>query len=81
MHQSKNGNHWHVGMNAHIGIDAASGLVHTVVGAAGSQVVEKRPYIPGKSVTLQVLMKKNATATGVRCPVSSRRSSYQLPEC
>lgn len=36
MHQSKNGNHLHVGMNAHIGIDAASGLVHTVVGAAGS---------------------------------------------
>jgi len=28
MHQSKKGNDWHVGMKAHIGVDAASGLVH-----------------------------------------------------
>lgn len=32
MHQSKKGNDWHFGMKAHIGVDAASGLVHTVVG-------------------------------------------------
>lgn len=36
MHQSKKGNDWHFGMKAHIGVDAASGLVHTVVGTAGS---------------------------------------------
>ena len=36
MHQSKKGNDWHFGMKAHIGVDAASGLVHTVVGTAGN---------------------------------------------
>ena len=29
MHQSKKGNQWHFGMKAHIGVDAASGLVHS----------------------------------------------------
>jgi len=36
MHQSKKGNDWHFGMKAHIGVDAASGLVHTVIGTAGN---------------------------------------------
>ena len=31
MHQTKKGNQWHFGMKAHIGVDADSGLVHTVV--------------------------------------------------
>lgn len=34
MHQTKKGNQWHFGMKAHIGVDAESGLVHTVVGTA-----------------------------------------------
>ncbi|WP_234265107.1 IS5 family transposase [Hydrogenophaga sp. NFH-34] len=36
MHQTKKGNQWHFGMKAHIGIDADSGLVHTVVGTAAN---------------------------------------------
>jgi IS5 family transposase len=36
MHQSKKGNDWHFGMKAHIGVDATSGLVHTVIGTAGN---------------------------------------------
>lgn len=32
MHQTKKGNEWHFGMKAHIGVDADSGLVHTVTG-------------------------------------------------
>lgn len=36
MHQTKKGNNWHFGMKAHIGADAASGLVHTVVGTAAN---------------------------------------------
>ena len=36
MHQSKKGNDWHFGMKTHIGVDAASGLVHTVIGTAGN---------------------------------------------
>lgn len=31
MHQTKKGNQWHFGMKAHIGVDAESGLVHTVI--------------------------------------------------
>ena len=36
MHQSKKGNQWHFGMKAHIGVDAHTGLVHTVIGRAGN---------------------------------------------
>ena len=36
MHQAKKGNEWHFGMKAHIGVDAESGLVHTVVGTAAN---------------------------------------------
>ena len=34
MHQTKKGNQWHFGMKAHIGVDAQSGLVHSVSGTA-----------------------------------------------
>ena len=36
MHQAKKGNQWHFGMKAHIGVDADSGLVHTVIGTAAN---------------------------------------------
>lgn len=36
MHQTKKGNQWHFGMKAHIGADADSGLVHTVLGTAAN---------------------------------------------
>ena len=36
MHQTKKGNQWHFGMKAHIGVDAESGLVHTVVTTAAN---------------------------------------------
>jgi IS5 family transposase len=36
MHQTKKGNEWYFGMKAHIGVDAASGLVHTVIGTAAN---------------------------------------------
>ncbi|GAB2878182.1 hypothetical protein GCM10027277_54540 [Pseudoduganella ginsengisoli] len=32
MHQSKKGNDWHFGIKAHVGVDLATGLVHSVVG-------------------------------------------------
>ena len=31
MHQTKKGNQWHFGMKAHIGVDAETGVVHTLV--------------------------------------------------
>ena len=36
MTQTKKSNQWHFGMNAHIGVDDESGLVHTVVGTTAS---------------------------------------------
>ena len=36
MHQTKKRNQWHFGMKAHIGVDADSGLVHTVIGTAAN---------------------------------------------
>jgi transposase, IS5 family len=36
MHQTKKGNQWHFGMKAHIGVDAHSGLVHTLVTTAAN---------------------------------------------
>ncbi len=35
MTSSKKGNQWHFGMKAHIGVDTAHGLVHTVEGTTG----------------------------------------------
>ena len=37
MHQTKKGNQWHFGMKAHIGVDVALGVVHTVVGTAANE--------------------------------------------
>ena len=36
MHQTRKGKQWYFGMKAHIGVDTASGLVHTVVGTAAN---------------------------------------------
>ena len=36
MHQTKKGNQWFFGMKAYIGVDADSGLVHTLIGTAAN---------------------------------------------
>jgi transposase, IS5 family len=36
LHQTKQGSQWHFGMKAHIGVDADSGLVHTMIGTAAN---------------------------------------------
>jgi IS5 family transposase len=36
MHQTKKGNQWYFGMQAHIGVDAQSGLVYTVTTTAAN---------------------------------------------
>ena len=50
MHQTKKGNQWHFGMKAHIGVDAESGLVHTVRGTAANvnDVVEANCLLHGQ---------------------------------
>ena len=50
MHQSKKGQQWFFGMKAHIGVDADSGLVHTVRGTSGNvnDVVEANSLLHGQ---------------------------------
>ncbi len=50
MHQSKKGQQWYFGMKAHIGVDADSGLVHTVRGTSGhvNDVIEANSLLHGE---------------------------------
>ena len=50
MHSSKKGNQWDFGMKAHTGVDADSGLVHTVRGTAGhvSGIAEAHSLLHGR---------------------------------
>jgi len=36
MHQTKNGNEWHFGMTAHIGVDSATRIIHSVAATAAN---------------------------------------------
>src|SRR6201996_1778804 len=36
MHQTRKGNQWYFGMKAHVGVDAESSLVHSVIGTAAN---------------------------------------------
>ena len=49
MHQAKKGNQWHFGMKAHIGVDAQSGLVHTVIGTAANvhDIIQAQAFLHG----------------------------------
>jgi IS5 family transposase len=53
MHQTKKGNQWHFGMKAHIGVDAESGLTHTVVTTAAnvSDVTQAHALLHGDETT------------------------------
>ena len=50
MHQARKGNQWYFGMKAHIGVDANSGLVHTVVGTAAnvSDITQAQALLHGE---------------------------------
>ncbi len=52
MRQAKKGNNWYFGMKAHIGADAASGLVHTVIGtpANTNDVTQAEALLHGEEV-------------------------------
>jgi IS5 family transposase len=52
MHQTKKGNQWHFGMKAHIGVDAHSGLVHTVVSTAANihDVTQAHQLLHGEEI-------------------------------
>src|SRR5690625_263351 len=54
MRQTKKGNQWHFGMKAHIGVDAESGLVHTVTGTGANvhDVTETGALLHGEESTV-----------------------------
>jgi IS5 family transposase len=54
MHQVKKGNQWHFGMKAHIGVDADSGLVHTVIGTPANvnDVTQGHGLLHGKETVV-----------------------------
>lgn len=54
MHQTKKGQQWYFGMKAHIGADASSGLVHTVVGTAAnvSDISQTHALLHGQEETV-----------------------------
>ena len=80
MHQSKKGNQWYFGMKAHIGVDADSGLVHTVRGTAGNvgDVVEGNSLLHGEEsdafgdAGYQGAHKRPEASTNVRWNVAMR---------
>lgn len=44
MHQSKKGSDWHFDMKAHLGVDMATGLVHSAGGTAGNMADVTQTY-------------------------------------
>ena len=50
MHQTKKGKNWHFGLKAHIGVDADSGIIHTVVTtpANAADVVQAHALLHGE---------------------------------
>jgi IS5 family transposase len=54
MHQTKKGNQWYFGMKAHIGVDAESGLVHSLTGTAANvaDVTETAKLLHGEEQTV-----------------------------
>ena len=54
MHQTKKGNQWHFGLKAHIGVDAESGLTHSLVTTAANaaDVSQTAGLLHGKEKTV-----------------------------
>ena len=79
MQQTKKGNQWHFGMKAHIGVDADSGLVHTVIGTAANvnDVTQGHGLLHGKETVVfadagYLGAIKRPEATGVEWHVAMR---------
>jgi transposase, IS5 family len=80
MHSSKKGNQWYFGMKAHIGVDADSGLVHTVRGTSGhvSDIAEANSLLHGEEnvafgdAGYQGVEKRPDATTGVTWHVAMR---------
>lgn len=80
MKQSKKGQQWYFGMKANIGVDAHSGLVHTVCGTAGNvnDVVQANALLHGQESEVfadagyQGAAKRPDARAGVRWQIAMR---------
>jgi len=74
MHSIKKGNQYHFGMKAHIGVDAESGLVHTVVGTAansGASVSHHQASVRSCQGALSRFGQEHCTTVHTVCAVQS----------
>ena len=79
MHSSQKGKQWHFGMKAHIGVDADSGLVHTVRCTSGNQhdITQAHRLLHGQEMSVwaaggsmgEMLDKAEKLMAGVRAKV------------
>lgn len=84
MHQTKKGNQWHFGMKAHIGVDAKSGLTHSLVTTAANEhdLNQLGNLLHGEEqfVSADAGLPRSATARGAGrggCGLADRRASRQ----
>lgn len=86
MHQAKKGNQWHFGIKAHIGVDAASGLVHSLVGTAANVAnvtqVDKllhsaETYVSGDAGYTGAAKRVEHTEREIIWSIAARPSSYR----
>jgi IS5 family transposase len=76
MHQTKKGNQWHFGMKAHIGVDADSGLVHTVTTTPANEadVEEVEFLLHGKEEVVHA----DAGYTGAQTHVNRKGLRWEI---
>ncbi len=76
MHSTRKGNQWYFGMKAHIGVDAESGLTHTVTGTSANvaDVVEVGKLLHGKEEAVYA----DAGYIGAEKRVSKRGLTWQI---
>jgi IS5 family transposase len=88
MHQTKKGNQWYFGMKAHVGVDAHSGLVHTVAGTAAHEAdvkiahrllhgEEQHAFADAGYTGVEKREEIVATAAEVQWPVAAKRSQLK----
>lgn len=87
MHQTRKGNQWYFGMKAHIGVDAQTGLTHTVTTTAANvaDVVEVDKLLHGKEKAVfadagYIGADKRAPKRGRKWFVAAKRSKVKAIE-
>ena len=86
MHQAKKGNEWYFGMKAHIGVDAESGLVHSLTTTAAhvADIVETAALLHGDEDTVfadagytSVTKREEMKTVAVDWQIAARRSTVK----